>query len=216
MKLMWMVLLITFIPSCSFATEVTTVHVQVGKVSEVFFPENIAKVIKGGTADSILVEAMESSLYILPKTDKPPEVFVTGVSGQSYPLSLQISQEHDLKVEVGKARLKRSSYAGNLNVMDLMKEVLLGHVPAGATTIKLDQILELKHTPIQLKFFEAYDLPTIRVYVASAINRSPDLVVLPIESITIKGLKAITSTADTLNPTGSDGDKATVYLVVIK
>jgi hypothetical protein len=79
----------------------TEINVEVGKVTEVVFPQKVAKVIKGGLPDAILIEVLDSSVYLLPKAVNPPQIFVTTLSGVSYPLNLHISKEHDIKVQVG-------------------------------------------------------------------------------------------------------------------
>ncbi len=210
------VMILILVTHYCFAAEATTVHVSVGKVSEVSFPENIAKVVKGGAADSILVEAMDSALYILPKTDTPSDIFVTGVSGRSYPLNLKVSGAHDLNVVIGGGKTAAKGYQGGINVMDVMKDVLLGHEPAGATVLKIDRKITLKDDPIELRFVAAYDFPIMSVYIIKARNLSDNIAIVPTEKIMFKGLSAITSQSDTLNPTGTDGDQTTMYMIVNK
>lgn len=195
------------------AAEVTTVHVNVGKVSEVSFPENISKVIKGGAADSILVEAVDRTLYILPKSNTPADIFVTGASGTSYPLSLQISQAHDLSVVIGG---KTNSFKGDLNVMDLMKDVLLGNIPAGSTQISLHRTITLKDSPIELSFTHAYEFPTTIIYELSAKNLNNSATMVPIQQISYKGILAIASNSDILNPSGQEGDETKIWMITSK
>ena len=198
----------------AMAAQATLVHVSIGKVSQVSFPENIAKVVKGGAPDSVLVEAMDNMLYILPKINTPADLFVTGISGTSYPLNLKISQNHDLDVVVGTG--KANSFKGSFNVMDLMKDVLLGNEPVGSTTIKVNRTIKMKDVPLELNIKTAYDFPTVTVYVLTARNLINNMVVVPVEQITLGKTLAIASQADTLTPNGQEGDQTNIYLITAK
>ena len=216
MKRCLMLTILMLMTGFVWASSATIVHVSVGKVSEVKFPENIIKVVKGGASDSIMVEAIDNALYILPKNDTPSDVFVTVASGRSYPLDLKIAQTHDLNVTIEGGRSMSQGFSGVINVMGLMKDVLLGNEPAGATLIKIDRRLSLKDVPIELIFKKSYDYPTLSVYIIEARNLSRDLQIVPVEQISFKNITAIASSADTLDPIGQDGDRTNIYMIVTK
>ncbi len=195
----------------------TAVHVAVGKVSEVFFPEKIAKVIKGGASDSVLVEVLDQSLYLLPKSNTPADIFVTTVSGRSYPLTLTIAPQHDIKVEINGASVSSISPSAGNDVMDVMKDILSGHEPPGSTALKVDRAdILFKDSKIQLHVRCGYDLPALTAYILEARNLTDNSVIVPIEQVTFPHLLAITSDRDMIAPKGREGDSTAVYLVVGK
>ncbi|MBI4309627.1 MAG: hypothetical protein HY591_04780 [Candidatus Omnitrophica bacterium] len=205
-----------FCPWAYAAPASMSVHVAVGKVSEVVFPEKVAKVIKGGAADSVLVEVLDNSVYVLPKTNTPADIFVTGVSGKSYPLDLVIAAQHDIRVEVSGQNLRRISREINLNAMDLMKEILRGVEPAGATVLKNSKSMALNGGQIKMTVEVIYDFPHIAAYIFKAQNLSDNSVIVPVQQISFLNLLAVTSDQDMLKPKGEEGDNTKVYIVAGK
>lgn len=205
------------VPATGGAEPGTTVHVAVGKVSEVFFPEKVAKVIKGGASDSVLVEVLDQSLYLLPKSNTPADIFVTTVSGRSYPLTLTVAPQHDVKVEIGGDSVSSISPSSGNDVMDVMKDILSGHEPPGSTALKTGRADVLfKDSQIQLHVRSGYDLPALTAYILEAKNLTDNSVIVPIEQVTFPRLLAITSDRDMIAPKGREGDSTAVYLVVGK
>ncbi|MBI3315091.1 MAG: type-F conjugative transfer system secretin TraK [Candidatus Omnitrophica bacterium] len=193
----------------------TTVHVAVGKVSEVFFPGKIAKVVKGGASDSVLIEVLDQSLYLLPKSNAPADIFVTTVSGRSYPLTLTVAPQHDIKVEIGGGSVGGISPGASHDVMDVMKDILSGHEPPGSTALKVKRAdILFKDSKIRLYMRSGYDLPALTAYILEARNLTDNSVIVPIEQVTFPRLLAITSDRDMIAPKGREGDSTAVYLVV--
>ena len=200
----------------------TDIRVEVGKVTEVTFPEKIAKVIKGGQPDSVLVEVLGNSVYLLPKTDTPPDIFVTTTSGNSYPLNLHISQEHDIKVEVGssKNRQSNSSKGGYSDVMDLMKDLLLSREPSMATILPeagqaclSGRQVFLSNHEIKLTVDKAYELGNWKAYVLTAHNLIKNAVIIPVEQMSLPNLLAVSAEKDMLAAKGQQGDSTKVYMI---
>ena len=215
-----LVFILIFAVGCygpAHAASPVDVHVAVGKVSEVVFPEKVAKVIKGGAADSVLVETLDNSIYLLPKTNTPADVFVTVVSGVSYPLNLVIAPEHDLRVEVDASSSSgRLSSEVKTNAMDLMKEILLGHKPVGATMVKGGQSVTLQDGQIKLTVEVIYDFPHLAAYIVQAQNLTDNSVIVPVGQMTFPNVLAVTSDQDMLKPKGQEGDAAKVYMIAGK
>ncbi len=200
----------------SHASSAIQVHVAVGKVSEVAFPQKIAKVIKGGMPDSVLVEVLDRSVYLLPKTNSPADIFVTLASGESYPLSLKISAEHDVRVDVDGHVLERIPGAAKVDAMDLMKVVLRGIEPAGATLLKGGQEISFDRSGIRIIVERIYDLPHLAAYILKASNQGNNSVVIPLQQVSFPNLLAIASDQDMLLAKGQDGDATNVYMIVGK
>ncbi len=210
-------ILLNVSPAVGVADPGTAVHVSVGKVSEVFFPEKIAKVVKGGSSDSVLIEVLDQSLYLLPKSNTPADIFVTTVSGRSYPLTLTIAPQHDVKVEIGGGAVSSISIGAGNDVMDVMKDVLSGHEPPGSTALKANRTdILFKDSRIQLRVRSGYDLPALTAYILEARNLTDNSVIVPIEQVTFPRLLAITSDRDMIAPKGREGDSTVVYMVVGK
>lgn len=193
----------------------TAINVEVGKVSEVVFPDNVAKVVKGGEPNSILVEVLDNSLYILPKSENPADIFVTTSSGISYPLSLHLSKERDIKVQVGPVR--KPSFSTNKtysDVMGLMKDLLLQKELPMATNLNQKGQVILSNGNIQLTIDKAYELGSWKAYVLKARNISRNAVIIPIEQMILPNLLAVSADQDNLSSLGQEGDSTNVYMVV--
>ena len=223
-KLIFFVLLLIGFGGCAMpagASDVkdkvilTDVKVETGKVTEVSFPEKVAKVVKGGEPDSILVEVLDESVYILPKTDVPPDIFVTTISGDSYPLKLHIAQEHDIKIQIGN-RQPNSSRGTYSDVMDLMKDLLLNRDPVMATFLPEGGKVFLANQEIKLTVDKAYELGDWKAYVLSARNLINNAVIIPIEQMTLPNLLAVSSDQDMLSASGQSGDSTKVYMITGK
>ena len=192
------------------------VRVAVGKVTEVEFPEKVAKVVKGGAADSVLVEVLENSVYLLPKAGHPQDIFVAGISGESYPLNLVIAPEHDVRLQVNGSDVRRVAQENKMPALDLMKHMLRGEEPPGATVVKSGQKTAYKNDQINLSLEVMYEFPNLAGYVLTARNLTDNSVVIPLEQMSFPGLLAATLDQDILKPKGQRGDSAKVYLVVGK
>lgn len=202
--------------SSVLAVEAQVVKVSVGKVSEAAFPEKVAKVIKGGAADTLLVEVLGNSVYLLPKTNTPADIFVTGISGRSYPLSLQIADTHDVRVDVQGDQSRHVMQDVPADAMALMKEVLLGHEPAGATVLTSPKTTMMADRQIKLRVDKVYDFPKMSAYILKAENMIDRQVILPLQQFSFPHLLAAASDADILKPQGQQGDNTNVYIIAGK
>jgi hypothetical protein len=205
-----------FLSSVVLAGSPVEIHVTVGKVSEAVFPEKVARVVKGGAADSVLVEVLDNTVYLLPKSYSPADVFVTGVSGESYPLNLVISSEHDVRINaVGDVSSKNKKMV-KADVMELMKEILLGHEPAGALLLKSKEKTFLSDQQINIEIDAIYDFYNMTAYVLTAHNLTQNSVVVPLQQVSFPGLAAAASDQDILMPKGEDADRTKMYLIAVK
>lgn len=209
-------LILTLIASLAFAASASVVHVSLGKVSEIVLPEKVAKVIKGGAVDSVLVEVLEKSVYVLPKANQPADIFITGVSGTSYPINLVMGEEHDLRVDVQTDKKVVANAHGNLDPLDLMKILLRKEEPLGANLLKVGQRVQLKESNIGLKVDRIYDFPSMAAYIIKAHNPDRNNSILPLEQISFPNILAIAADEDMLMPEGLAGDTTTIYMIVGK
>ena len=225
-KIALFILLLSGLSSCILPAEATDfkkegkprdIQVQVGKVIEVVFPDKVAKVVKGGPSDTILIEVLDSSVYLLPKTENPPDIFVMTISGNSYPLSLHNSKERDIKVHIASFNNNRGDFSGiYTDVMDLMKDLLLQKEPAGSTVVPGGSQWLLANRHIQLRVDKAYEIADWKAYVLIAKNLMNNAVIIPIEQMSLPNLLAISSDQDMLLSKGQEGDTSRVYVIVGK
>ncbi len=210
------VLLCVFAGCVAQAAPVVEVRVAVGKVSEVAFPEKVAKVIKGGPADSVLIEVLDNSIYILPKTTALADIFVAGVTGKSYPLHLVVAAEHDVRVQVQGASINRVASEIKIDALSLMREVMQGNELPGATMLKTQQTVFLNEEQIRLTTEKVYDFSHMAAYVFKAQNLVSERVVVPIQQIVLPHILAAASDDDSLSPAGQAGDNTTIYVITGK
>lgn len=191
----------------------TEIKVEVGKVSEVVFPDRVVKVVKGGAPDSILVEVMDQAVYLLPKIESPADIFVTTSSGKSYPLLLKVAVERDIKVHVGGSSKRHGQAYGYTDVMDLMKDLLLGHQPVMSTPFGTQGDVFFETEDLKLVIERAYQMNAWRAYVLKMHNLTAQELIVPIERIVLPDLLAISADKDILSAKGQQEDKTLVYVI---
>ncbi len=205
------------VPSIYYDGRPLDIPVAAGKVTEVVFPDQVAKIVKGGGADSILVEVLDYSVFILPKNEHPADIFVTSVKGESYPLNFVMGQGHEAKVKIAYAfDPHRPSGENRSDAMGLMKLLMKGRVPAGATVLQGNENLLIAQGQIQLTLNTVFDLPKLNGLILTARNLTDNTVVVPLQAIAYPRLLAITSDADTLAPKGGEGEVSRIYMVTEK
>ena len=195
------------------AAETIDVHVAIGKVTEVDIGEDIIKVIKGGSPDSILVEVIDHFLYVLPKSSSIANLFVTTSSGKSIALNLILSQQHDIRVEAKEPRGSwRSSYT-SCDVMLIMKDLLNQTFPQQATAVKVQKVIPYKDKSLEIEHTTVYMWPGCRAHVFSVRNMTTQDRLVPVTQLTLPGLLGAAALDDTLKPQGHEGDATKVFLV---
>ncbi len=216
------VMLVLFFSFNSYAASLkdegrpTDIKVEEGKVTQVEFPAKVAKIVKGGDPDSVLVEVLDNSVYLLPKNQTPSDIFVTTVSGSSYPLNLRIGSNHDIKIQAGSIKNQSSGPVGGYysDVMDLMKDLLLNREPAGASLLPAQGSVLLSNDQIKLTVDKVYELSDWKAYILVARNLAKNSVIIPIEQIALPDLLAVSSQRDMLTPKGREGDSSKVYVIM--
>ncbi len=190
------------------------VHVAVGRITEVIFPKKVARIIKGGAADGILIEVMDNSILLLPKNDTPPDIFVTNLTGDNYPLRLSFTGEYHAKVRVVEAFTDAAAKKGNNLALDLMKMMMQGRVPIQATVIASAKKRLVANGMLELTVNTILELPRIKGLLLTAENLSDNSLVVALQNISYPGLIAIASERDTLEAKGKPGSQTRVYMVI--
>ena len=204
------------LPMSVYGAESFTVHVSIGKVSEVIFPNNITNVVKGGQPDAVLIEAMDNTLFILPKKEDLPDLVISTDSKETYPLSLKLSKEHDIKLQIANdSRISGVNEHHDL-VMDIMQTLLQGGIPTQAAVIDIRKSISFEQSKIRFNVDVVYDLNNVIVYILTAHNLSMDGACVPIQEISFENLLAVASESDFLRPAGIEGDSTKIYMIIGK
>lgn len=192
------------------------INVSTGKITEVVFPEKVAKIIKGGEADSVMIEVLDYSVYVLPKKPFPADIFVISVTGTSYPVNLVMGHGLDTKVKVSYSFEQNKGLNNRNYTVDLIKVMMQGRVPAGASIIEGQEQTLIHNQQIKLKLDTIFELPQFKGFVMTAENLMDHAVIIPIQQIGFSNLLAISSGQDILGPQGKQGSRTKVYMVVAK
>jgi len=194
------------------------INVEVGRTTEVVFPELIAELLKSEEKGSIDLEVKDRSLYVLPKKESNSDLFVRTVSGQNVPINLIFGAYHDIRVQVSYVKSdnpsKRSTVSTNPTI-SIITALLKGEDIVGAS---LDdtrrKIYENKY--LRLTLVKKFELSYCFAFVVEAENLIQRSLVLPLQHIGLPNLKAISSDHDVLTAAGKEGDKTNVYMVIGK
>lgn len=189
------------------------VIVSVGRVTEIVFPQKISKVINGGQTQHLLLEVLDNTLFVLPKQDKLPDIFITSVNGVNYPLKFNVSKENQTRLTILDAFGDGVTAKGGNRALNLIKVLMRGGVPAQAVVRDLDETIDINQGRIKLQLFKSYELAGLKGYVLKAKNMTQEEVDLSLETIQYPGLLAIASDSERLFAQDEQGNETFVYMV---
>jgi hypothetical protein len=191
------------------------VNVAIGRITEVIMPEKIAKVIKGGNADSILVEVLNNSIFLLPKTSDIPDIFVVTINGQNIPLHLFINQEFNERLEIQFTFSRTNQHMiPQQSALELMKVMMQNKVPPGAEIQTKNQELKLFNDQLKLTLKTVFDLGAMQGLIFNAENLTNNMLIIPLEQLSYPGLIMIAAQKDSLEKRASKLDSTLMYMVI--
>ncbi len=203
----------------SFSGGALNIYVAVGRTTEIVFPEPVAEIIRSQAKDSFSHEVNDSSLFILPKIEVSGDLFIRTKSGKSYPINLIFRDTPDLQViidDLQQETLKKNNNlaSGNYSV-ELIKTLLKGRDIPGATKEELNTEF-FSNELLKMTLIKKYELNNAIAIVAEIENKIDRSVITPVQYISLKNLKAISSDSDLLKPKGEEGSKTKIYMVIGK
>lgn len=203
----------------SFSGGAVNIYVAVGHTTEIIFPEPVAELIRSQAKDSFSHEVNDSSLFILPKLEVGGDLFIRTKSGKSYPINLIFRDTPDLQViidDLQQETLKKNKNLTNGNYsVELIKALLKeGDIPE-ATKEELNTEF-FSNGLLKMTLIKKYELNNAIALVAEVENEIDRSVITPIQHISLKNLKAISSDSDMLKPKGEEGSKSKIYMVIGK
>ncbi len=203
----------------NFSGGAVNIYVAVGHTTEIIFPEPVAELIRSQAKDSFSHEVNDSSLFILPKLEVGGDLFIRTKNGKSYPINLIFRDTPDLQViidDLQQETLKKNKNLTNGNYsIELIKNLLKeGDIPE-ATKEELNTEF-FSNGLLKMTLIKKYELNNAIALVAEIENEIDRSVITPIQHISLKNLKAISSDSDMLKPKGEEGSKTKIYMVIGK
>jgi hypothetical protein len=180
------------------------------------FPEPIAAVPTGADPHQLSLELDGPRLFLQPLDPAVRGLlFAIGVSGRSYAVRFAVGTPADTEVVLTLPPPSVSGTPGQTPARaavpwrSLLRAMLQGTPLAGVTEAPLTQDLGSVDR-LRLTLIRVYTAGTLRGYVVEASNPTDAIRPVPVQTVTVPGLRALTAETDTIPARGT----TRLYLVV--
>jgi len=193
-----------------------TINVEVGKITEVVLPKDIASIAKGVASEVLQIEVLGERLYLLPLQSITADIYIITTDGTSYPINLVVGKgEWYTRVNIAKPGIKDIQKKGPNFTIELIRMLLLGIEPPGST--RLDGNVEVFNNGyMKLTLKTIYELPNCNSYILTAENLHNKSIVFPMQDIEFPNLLVISVDRQVLGPKGEENSKTKIYMAVGK
>jgi hypothetical protein len=198
-----------------YTGEPLTVRLAPRQPTAVTFPEPIAAVPTGADPHQLSLELDGPRLFLQPLDPAVSGLlFAIGVSGRSYALRFAVGTPADTEVVVtlpppsAPVAPGQPTRAG-VPWRRLLRAMLQGTPLPGMTEAPLTQDLGTMDS-LRLTLVRVYTAGTLRGYVVEATNPTDTVQPVPVQTVTVPGLRALTAETDTVPARGT----TRLYLVV--
>ncbi|MBF0619942.1 MAG: type-F conjugative transfer system secretin TraK [Candidatus Omnitrophica bacterium] len=189
------------------------VRAAAGKAVEIVCEAGLANLVRSGDPATLKVEHASGHLFVTPLGAPVAELVIMDIRGRSYRFRFVLEGPADDKIVIAGARSVEP--AEGTGTPGIIRDLVLGRVPAGAVERKSDEVV-FDDGKIVLRMMALYELPQVVAYVMSAENRLKTSVVMPIEEIALPGMLAVSAEKDILAAEGAEGSIIKVYAVVAR
>ncbi len=185
----------------------------VGKANELYFESGISSLVRSGMKETLTVEQMANHLFVTPLMEKPADLTIIDMQGQSFKLHFVFGKGYDDKIVVKAALQKSDTGAGETSTIGLIRELVMNHVPKGSTEKQTDLVV-FDNGQLKLHLITVYELPQVLCYVMVVENLLDKSIIVPVEQIGFPRLLAVSSEKDLLTAKGTNGALSKLYMVV--
>jgi hypothetical protein len=218
-KYFWLVFCLLWVPvvragvvrDTVFSGKPVVINCQTGRVSEVDFPEDIAKPVKAVPSTVCQFEIRGEKLFILPFQNGSIDFFVITKNGTSYPLSINITREGgwDTRVTVDRAQERVNAEGRGNFTIQFLKLLLQDKDPSGSS--RLEGSVEVyKSESLTLTLKTLIEIADTKGFILEATNVTDRPVVFPVQDISYPKLLAICAEKQVIEPKST----IKVYMVV--
>ena len=198
----------------SLSGKLVTVKGEVGKISEVVFSQDVARIAKGASSEVLQIEVVGNRIYLLPLQKAESDIYVITKDGVSYPVTvLADGQGYDLRVEAGGPRETDSAGNRGNGVQEFLRAMFLDVEPADGESFVCDQEV-FNQQGLRWRVKKIVRAAAMTGYVVEAENLSSASIVVPIQDIDLPGLLAISADRQVLEPQGKENSRTFVYMVL--
>jgi len=175
--------------------DVIPLRLKVGMITEAEFPEKIANVTKSVSSDFLQVETLGNKMFLLARNKFDSRIYVVTQDNASFCLHLimdEIEAPTRIKIKKASEAVDNRQAKRALNTIELMKALLSGKMPQGASFAKLEAQEIFNNSKFRIAVNEVYELPgNVKALCLTFENLTHKPVVIPIEHIELPGLLAI-------------------------
>lgn len=183
-----------------YTGELIVINTTTDKTTEVVFPTLVKHIVTNFNQTEISLEFTDKYLYIQPILAPQGNIFIITKDNTSYPLLIKntpYSRMDDKVVIVDKEyRVKQKS--PDEQSLVYMQELLTGDV-ATAQIIKTNHVV-YKNPTFQITILRKYDWTKYTGYLCLVKNLTDESIVIPIQQMSLPGLKAVSIDQDVLRP----------------
>ncbi len=219
----WAVFLLTGALTVAGADEVhfvdregsVTVRAALNRTIEIVVEKGVADLVRSGDPQSLKVEHVAGRLFVTPLSAAPAELVIIDMAGRSYRMKFTTAYEGkaDEKVVIAGAGAERSAASVDGEpLVGVLRALALGQTPAGSTRRSMDAVIFQDRT-MRLRATDFYEMPGMGGYRMQVENMLPEALAVPVQSLKIPGLLAVSVEDDILSAAGKEG--SSTYLVAV-
>jgi len=175
--------------------DVIPLRLKAGMITEAEFPEKIANVTKSVSSDFLQVETLGNKMFLLARNKFDSWIYVVTQDNASFCLHLIMDEiEAPTRIKIRKAgeAVDNRQAKRALNTIELMKTLLSGKLPQGASFVKPKAQEIFNNSKFRIVIDEVYELPgNVKALCLSFENLTHKPIVIPIEHIELPGLLAV-------------------------
>lgn len=190
------------------AEDPVVVRAAVGRAVEIEIEAGVADLVRSGDPASIKAEHTSGHLFVTPLSTDPAGLTVIDTRGHSHHISFIFGDGVDDRIVVPDGPGPAAAAAPRDAGMALMRDLVLGHVPAVATELRSDTLM-FDNGRVRVHCVLVEELPRLRGFVAAVENLTRAPLVVPVQQVIFPGLLAVASQKDILGP----GESCRLYLV---
>ncbi len=188
-----------------------TVKAAVGQAVEIVLENGVGDLVRSGDPSTLKVEHTSGHLFLTPLGRSPAQVTIIDMQGRSHLVQWVFDQPADRKVMVRDCVPDDEDHPRQDIVMLLMRDLLRGRIPAGATQQDTDEVM-FADARVRMRAAVIYQTPKLWGYLMRVENLTAGPVSIPLQQISFPGLLAVAASQDIL----AKGEQGNIYMVVAR
>ena len=205
---------IVFAREVEYQGQVIQVNTCMRKTTQVVFPANVKKIVTSFNQNQISIEVYGRNLYLQPLLQPQGYMFIHVADDRCYTLDIRNvpSAKKDISVEITPAttfkKIELAAAGGDKTLVHYMRMLITGDGVQSAGVTTANKVI-YKDRKLILTLKKIYGWSSWTGWVCEAKNLTKGAIVIPIQSISIPRLRAISADKEVLDI----GEAVNIYIL---